>query len=188
LVLLVLAVIWAAVLIPPALRARAEGRPGDSISAFHRQLAVLRRTGPLSRGSGMVSKGSVPLPRSTSVVMGGNVRAMNRPSRNRRPVAATRPTPSVARARTLQRRRAVLAALVCGALGTLVLGAIPFLRALWGLHLIVDVLLVAYVGLLIHQRNLAAERDINVHFLPNAVPLDPMVPPERALQLQRSAN
>ncbi|HVL27065.1 MAG TPA: hypothetical protein VM390_02875 [Acidimicrobiales bacterium] len=46
LVLLILAVIWAAVLIPPFLRARAEGRPADSITDFHRQLSVLRRTGP----------------------------------------------------------------------------------------------------------------------------------------------
>mgnify|MGYP006207422537 CR=1 FL=1 len=45
-VLLVLAGIWAAVLIPPAVRARAEGRPGDSIRNFKRQQSVLRRTGP----------------------------------------------------------------------------------------------------------------------------------------------
>lgn len=186
-VLLVLAVIWAAVLIPPALRARAEGRPGDSISAFHRQLAVLRRTGPLSGGSGPGSRGPSPLPRASSPAgsMGVNVRPLRRPGRV--PGTPVRPTPSAARARTLQRRRAVLGALVAGAVGTLVLGAIPFLRFLWGLHLIVDVLLAVYVGLLIHQRNLAAERDINVHFLPNAVPLDPMLPVEPAL-LQRSAT
>ena len=117
--------------------------------------------------------------------MGVNVRPLRRPGRV--PGTPIRPTPSAARARTLQRRRAVLGALVAGAVGTLVLGAIPFLRFLWGLHLIVDVLLAVYVGLLIHQRNLAAERDINVHFLPNAVPLDPMVPVEPAL-LQRSAT
>ena len=186
-VLLVLAIIWAAVLIPPALRARAEGRPGDSISAFHRQLAVLRRTGPLPAGFGG-SRGSSPLPRSSSVAgtLASNVRPM-RAAQTRLPGAPARPGPSASRARTLQRRRAVLTALVVAAVGTLVLGALPFLRFLWGMHLIVDVLLAAYVGLLIHQRNLAAERDINVHFLPNAVPLDPMLPVEPAL-LQRSAN
>jgi hypothetical protein len=45
-VLVVLAIVWAAVLIPPWLRNRAEGRPGDSIGAFHRQLTTLERTGP----------------------------------------------------------------------------------------------------------------------------------------------
>ena len=39
-VLVVLAVVWAVVLIPPWLRSRAEGRPGDSIGAFHRQLTA----------------------------------------------------------------------------------------------------------------------------------------------------
>jgi hypothetical protein len=45
-VLVVLAVVWAVVLIPPWLRSRAEGRPADSIGAFHRQLSTLERTGP----------------------------------------------------------------------------------------------------------------------------------------------
>ena len=117
--------------------------------------------------------------------MGANVRPLRRPSLISGPPG--RPAPSAARARTLQRRRAVLGALVAAAVGTLMLGAVPFLRFLWGLHLIVDVLLALYVGLLIHQRNLAAERDINVHFLPHAVPLDPMLPGEPAL-LQRSAT
>ncbi|MGI8984016.1 MAG: hypothetical protein ACR2HM_05725, partial [Acidimicrobiales bacterium] len=52
LVLLVLAGIWAAVLIPPAVRARAEGRPGDSVHNFKRQLSVLRRAGPHRGGLG----------------------------------------------------------------------------------------------------------------------------------------
>src|SRR5205823_6092627 len=50
-VLVVLAVVWAVVLIPPWLRSRAEGRPGDSIGAFHRQLTTLERTSPARRSS-----------------------------------------------------------------------------------------------------------------------------------------
>ena len=45
-VLVVLAVVWAAVLVPPYLRSRAEARPADSIGHFRRQLATLQRTGP----------------------------------------------------------------------------------------------------------------------------------------------
>ena len=42
-VLLILAVIWAAVLLPPYLQNRSESRPADSISSFQRQLSVLER-------------------------------------------------------------------------------------------------------------------------------------------------
>ena len=45
-VLLILAVVWAAVLVPPWLRNRADARPADSITAFRRRLSVLERTGP----------------------------------------------------------------------------------------------------------------------------------------------
>ena len=47
-------------------------------------------------------------------------------------------------------------------------------------------LLGAYVWLLIRQRNMSAEREMKVRFLPNPVALDPMMP-EPAL-LHRSAN
>jgi hypothetical protein len=43
LVLFILAVIWAAVLLPPYLQNRSESRPADSISSFQRQLSVLER-------------------------------------------------------------------------------------------------------------------------------------------------
>ncbi len=46
-ILLILALVWAAVLGPGILRRRAERRAGDSIGAFHRQLRILQRTGPM---------------------------------------------------------------------------------------------------------------------------------------------
>ena len=45
-VLLILALIWAAVLLPPWLRRRREGRPGDSVLSFRRQLSTLERAAP----------------------------------------------------------------------------------------------------------------------------------------------
>ncbi len=48
LVLIVLAVMWIAVLLPPYLRSRSSGRPSDSISSFQRQLSVLERSSPSS--------------------------------------------------------------------------------------------------------------------------------------------
>ena len=55
-VLLILALIWAAVLLPPVLRRRREGRPGDSVLSFRRQLSTLERATP---GGGY---GTVPRP------------------------------------------------------------------------------------------------------------------------------
>ena len=45
-VLIVLAAVWAAFLLPPILRARAEHRPSGSITDFRRQLHVLARSTP----------------------------------------------------------------------------------------------------------------------------------------------
>ncbi len=52
LVLVILAVMWVLVLVPPLLRSRTDGRPSNSISSFQRQLRTLQRTGGYpSRGS-----------------------------------------------------------------------------------------------------------------------------------------
>lgn len=161
-VLLILAVIWAAVLIPPALRARAEGRPADSITAFHRQLAVLRRTGPRLGGFGSRSSAAPTdaLPFSTPFTP---PRAVS--------IVPTAPAPSraaLARRASRRRRRDILTALLVAAGTTLVLGAVPALRMLWLVHGVVDALLISYVALLVRQRNLATEREMKVRLLPTA--------------------
>ena len=158
--LLFLAVLWAAVA-ASFLRERIGGAPGDSVVSFRRQLHVLQRTGPVS------------VPPANTLRAGYGV-----------PSLSTRPVPSVAarRARTLKRRRDVLFSLL-GAMGvTLVLGAIPSLRALWGLHVVLDLLFAGYVAALVRLRNIAAERDMKLRFLPGAAHAEP------ALALRRSAN
>ncbi|MDQ3756373.1 MAG: hypothetical protein M3394_00765 [Actinomycetota bacterium] len=163
-VLLFLAVIWAAVLVPPMLRARAEGRPADSIGNFRHQLSVLQRAAP-----GLVSPAnslrSPMLPRP--VLYGGA-----------RPVSSE----AARRARTLKRRRDVLFGLLGAMGGSLVLGMLPSLRVLWGLHLVLDALFVGYVALLVRMRNAAAEREMKLRFLPSGPA------PEPALLLRRSAR
>ena len=62
------------------------------------------------------------------------------------------------------------------------LGLLPPLRVLWIVHIVVDVLFVVYITMLIYMRNLAAERDIKIAFLPS------VRQPEPALLLRRSAN
>jgi hypothetical protein len=192
LVLLVLAGIWAAVLIPPAVRARAEGRPGDSISNFRRQLTVLRRTGP------QVGRAGAGEPRHRFHNAAAPVLPVHGPLRSTSTRPATRSphaaavragTPaSAARSRTIRRRRDVLTALLVAVVATLLLGVFLGSGLVWGVHLLADVLLVAYVALLVHQRNVAAERDMKVRYFPQAPRLDPaMLRAEPAL-LRRSAN
>jgi hypothetical protein len=47
--LVILAGVWAAVLVPPFLRSRREGRPGSSVMSFRAQLSTLERATPGSR-------------------------------------------------------------------------------------------------------------------------------------------
>lgn len=174
-VLVVLALVWIAVLVPPAVRARSEGRPGDSITSFHRQLAVLQRTGP--RTSRPVDpRFHGPDTRSSAVV---------------RPLAlATAPTvrpgrsapTSAVRQQTLKRRRDVFTALLAAMAGTLLISLIPALHLFLLVHLAVDGLFVGYVGMLIHLRNRQVEQDMKVRFLPSPAAVEP------ALLLRRSAN
>ena len=204
-VLLVLAVVWAAVLIPPALRARQEGRPSDSISNFRRQLAVLRRTGPKTRGSNdhWARPYASPSPTLASVsrlhstqAAGGRPLPYLAPSGGgpvpgRGHVAPGRPrtAPSAARSRTLRRRRDVLTGLAAVVVISLLLAVVTGLASMFVLlHVLADVLLVAYVALLIHQRNAAAAREMNVRFLPNTGAFDPSLMPGEPALLRRSAN
>ena len=46
LVLMILAVVWAAVLVPPILRSRRDGRPSNSVLSFRAQLSTLERAMP----------------------------------------------------------------------------------------------------------------------------------------------
>jgi hypothetical protein len=48
-VLLLLAIVWAAVLVPPVLQARRDGRPGSSVVSFRATLSTLERAVPGSR-------------------------------------------------------------------------------------------------------------------------------------------
>ena len=107
------------------------------------------------------------------------------------PVRAARiatPAASAARSRTIRRRRDVLSALLVAAVATLALGLLFSMGVMMVAHVVSDVLLVAYVALLVHQRNVAAERDMKVRFLPQAHRLDPALLRAEPALLRRSAN
>ena len=179
--LLILAVAWAAVLVPPYLRARAEGRPADSIGSFRKQLRVLQRTAPT-----VVAPANTMRTRTMAVP---HRQAMPGPSSTASRYAFIDPR----RVRTLKRRRDVFMSLL-GAMGTtLVLGALPALRVLWALHLVLDVLFVVYVAALVRVRNIAAEREMKLRFMPAPRRPGPAIDlrdprPAPALALRRSAN
>jgi hypothetical protein len=156
-VLLILAIVWAAVLVPPWLRNRADARPADSITAFRHRLRVLERTGPPGsvQRTGFASSFRSP----TGPVAPAAYR--HRPAD---------PTPAYsahsARVRTQRRRRDIFVGMLAAMGTSLVLGFIPALRILWVVHLLVDGLFVSYMALLVHVRNQAAEKEMKVHFLP----------------------
>lgn len=179
-VLIILAAIWAAVLLPPYLQSRGESRPAGSISAFRDQLSVLeRRAGVASPGHrppSAVGRRQVRVDGATVTPFG---RAPAAPPRG-----APRPTydpARIARTEARNRRRDILFMLVAGSAITLVLGlgAAPILVV----HLLIDVLLAGYVALLVRMKRIADERATKVRLLR---PAPVAYPPE--LALRRTAN
>jgi hypothetical protein len=113
------------------------------------------------------------------------VAAYGTPARAARAVS---PAVSAARSRTIRRRRDVLSALLVAVVATLALGLLFHMSVMLVAHVVADVLLVAYVALLVHQRNAAAERDMKVRFLPQPHRLDPALLRAEPALLRRSAN
>jgi hypothetical protein len=144
-VLLFLAGIWGVVLYGWFRDRLADTRPADSIGSFRRQLSVLERTGPTTE---------LPPMRRSPVAA--------------RPVA---PRPAARRASSpsaAKRRRDILFGLLAVMGGSLLLSFVPGLGALRLFHFFADALCVAYLGLLIRQRNIRAEREMKLRFLPTA--------------------
>ena len=127
-VFVVLGLIWAAVLLPPVVRARAERRE-KFIDSFREQMGALdnRRA------------------RATEVDRKVG-RRVDREVKPRRKTSAA------------QRRRDILGGMLGALMGSLVLGLFPSLRMVWVLHLFLLNLFLGYVALLAHRRNLALRR------------------------------
>lgn len=156
-VLFILAVIWAAVLLPPYLQNRSESRPADSISSFQRQLSVLERRSVVVNPA---LQRAVPTRAYTSMA------PMARLNRNE----------------AKKRRRDVLFTLA-GAAGVTMLLALVLGGPVWGLNLVCDLLLGAYIVLLAQAQQRAVERETKVRYLPNR-----NARPEPALLLRRSGS
>jgi hypothetical protein len=135
-------------------------RPVDSIVDFRRQLSVLRRTSPLASSQALAE-------------------IYNRPAVHL-PVAAT--DGAARRLRTQRRRREVFYSLLGGSAATLLLGMVPGMHAVLIVHLLVDIAFVGYLAALVRFRNISAERDMKLRFLPQPRTVEP------ALLLRRSAT
>jgi hypothetical protein len=159
LVLFILAVIWAAVLLPPYLQNRSESRPADSISSFQRQLSVLERRA-------VVVNPAFPRTTPSGRSFGSDMSTAMRLSRNE----------------AKRRRRDVMFTLA-GAVGLTFLMALKLGGPVWGLNLVCDLLLAGYVVLLVQLQQRALERDSKVRYLPSR-----SVRAEPALLLRRSGS
>lgn len=137
-VLILLAVVWAVVLVPPFLRSRGEARPGSSVSSFRQGLDVLGRSAP------------------PAVSMGASF-APVRPA-----LGAGSPR---GRAAVRKRRRDVMFTMA-GAAGFTLLLALAFGGVFVLAHLAVDAALAGYLYLLVQLRKLASERTQKVRYLP----------------------
>jgi hypothetical protein len=175
-VLLVLAIIWG-VLLVSWLRSRTEGTFSDSVGTFRRHLTVLERATPpvvapanRLRSGHVAGRSTIPPYRSTAARIPGQAlnrqrSAMPAPRPAARPVA--RPQASPVRRRSQKRRRDVFFALLAGVIGSLLLGVVSGVAAMWTVQVFFDLCFTAYVALLIRMRNLAAERELKLTFMPH---------------------
>ena len=167
-VLLVLALIWGALLVS-WLRSRSAGGLGDSVGTFRRHLTVLERATPGTvRPANRLYDEKGRLQGVGRRPLAAPAVATRRPSPARvtgRPVDAR--TSALRRRQAQKRRRDVFFALVAGATGSLALALVPGMSIMWSVQLLFDVLLAGYVALLVRLRNLAAERELKLRFIPN---------------------
>lgn len=152
LVLVILAAIWAAVLLPPYLQNRRETRPGDSIATFRTQLSVLERTTPGGRArSAGPDRREVPRYSST-------------PGYSAPPVRRAPAPVAMSKSEVRRRRRDVFLTLL-GAVGVTFVLAIAMGGSVWMLHLAVDVAFAGYVGLLVKLQQDTVEKDEKVRYI-----------------------
>ena len=173
-VLLVLAVLWGIVLIPPALRNRAEARQGRSVQNFRKRLEVLAPPAvPLASRPATAVRPAGSAPPRVAVVAEPGLRLGLSPPPSK-PAPALRPS----RAAVLRRRRQVFGSLALVAVAGLVVAvAFPGLRLAAGaVHLLAGAALAAYVAGLRRLHRLARERTAKVRYLPVAVAVPITIP------------
>ena len=143
LLLVVIAVMWIVVLVPPLLRSRSDARPGDSIVSFRRQLTTLQRSAPFSGRSagGHVTLGHASARPLSSVPA---ARTMTQPVAD--------PRAALARYAARRRRQSVLLLLAGACLATAVIAGSLYSPTWWYVNFLLDAVLAGYVYLLVRIR------------------------------------
>jgi hypothetical protein len=161
-VLLVLAALWAVVLLPPLLKSRATRlQSSDSIGDFNYKLDVLSRTnGSTARRPRRSPERSVSMSRPLPLPQYGAPYGSARGAR--RPVGPS----SSSAARAAKRRGDVLRILAITVVGTMALAYFTGSTAMWTLQVLADVALVAFLGLWAWARNMQADHVRTVRYMP----------------------
>ena len=167
-VLIILAVLWAVVLLPPFLRSRSQ-HTADSIVDFNYKLDVLGRT-----------NGNLDEPDTPPIVGGGGAPAHGLTVRY--PVSVVRPS---AAQRSARRRRDISRALALAVVCSLLLAIATQLLLVWALQVAVDVCAAGYFALWAWMRSVQAERLVKVRYIPELRVPELRVP---EMALRRSAS
>jgi hypothetical protein len=164
-VLIILAVLWAVVLLPPLLRSRSQ-RSADSIVDFNYKLDMLGQTNgnrrSFRRRAALPDPGVAPVVAPPGLVAEGYVPPAYAPP-GYAAVPGLHVDPAI---RSAKRRRDVLRVLGFAFLGTLLIAVLTGSSAAWGLQIFVDVVGAAYLALWAWVRNVQAERLDKVRYMP----------------------
>lgn len=196
----VLAVAWIVVLVPPVLRARNDSRSrGDSIGDFQNRLGVLGRThSRQSRRAARTAHGThaelSPMPgvasalgarRRASLVATGRIAARATRSPMARPLTGpVEPIRTRGAERSARRRREVVTVLFTATVLSAAVASAIGGSALWGLQMLTDLLLLAYVAGMLWFRSNSADRMRTLRYLP---PVRPRAVPAYALRRTASS-
>ena len=169
----VLVVLWMTFFLWPHMQRRLAGGRRNSIGDFTKKVTVISKVA--GHRSSRSARGIAPLPTPTAA----HVVTLNPTLPPTATLAATG-LPMSPDAR--RRRRDALVILAVGSLGSLLLAVVAASVLMWIVHVVADLLLVGFVGLLVHLRRRADERRAKVHFLPQHSM------PSPALVLRRTAS
>ena len=160
LVLVILAMMWVLVLVPPLLRSRSDGRPSASVHSFRRQLSTLGRAAPMHASMNVARVRTPGRPagayRPASPGYGyGAPRGYGYGYASGRAVSLGRMSQ---RAAAKRRRQNVLLTLVGGAFFTGVVAYGMNVQAFMWVNLALIAALLGYVYLLVSMRKAEEER------------------------------
>jgi hypothetical protein len=176
-VLVVLALLWGAFFLWPLLSGRRSGTRSDSIGDFSYRLGVIGKTGGHRRRRPQPQTPAIQVSMPPSIPPARPLHARGPVVRGHGPV---RPQ---AMSRAQRRRRDVLLILGVGVLSSLLLAVVAGNPLFWLVQAFTDVMLVAYLALLVRMKNAALERRAKVHYLPA-----PQAAPALVLQRSRASS